>query len=265
MGISTGFKGLDRTTYGIQPGELWILAGRPASFKTWFLCNMFVHAGRVLEGPLLFFSKEMTREAIKNRVMALVGRTTFDLLRRYKLDDERVELIAERIRGMAGDMIIIGRDIRWNYDVSYIQSKVLEYEPKIAFVDGLYLMAEGTEWKDQTGFTRSLRDVGLMTDVPIVGTTQMKRGGKKMSLDNIMYSDSFAQDASVLLGMERVMDEVNERPTNKVKVKELKVREAEDNRTFIVTIGFKTSTFVEGDVEDPDGDDWVVSAFGADE
>lgn len=253
MGISTGFPTLDEHTFGIHAGEFWVLSARPGSYKTWILCKMFAHCAATIEGSsALFFSKEMTREQIFMRVAAIVAGVPFSDLRRHKFTDEQLDAVRAKVDQLASDAIIIGRDYRWNYDLSYIQSKILEYKPSITFIDGMYLMADTADWNDVTNFTRGVRDVALMTEVPIVGTTQLNRNNR------VMYSDSFEQDASVLLGLERTYDDVLERYRNEVTLTEKKIRDEEDGRKITISLKFDDSSFIEGEASIPsdDDDDW---------
>jgi hypothetical protein len=67
-----------------------------------------------------------------------------------------------------------------------------------------------------------------------------------MSADNIAYSDSLYQDGSVIIGQERVYDEVQERKTNVLRWKILKNREEDDGQIVYGTLDFERSRIVEG-------------------
>lgn len=256
QGIPTGFSQIDEDTYGIQKGEFWVLAGRPRNYKSWILCRMAQMAVQYenIQKPVLFFSKEMTKIQIQHRIMALVGECSFREVRRHQLEVSKLREIEERIKkAFRSEFIIIGRDMKMKYDEGYIHSKILEYDAEVAYVDGLYLMADDTEWSDHTSLSRNVRDVALQTECGIVGTVQFSKAGT--TLDNIAYSDSYAQDASVVLGAERIMDTTQKKLTKSVRLKTLKVRDDESDRTMVISVGFKRSRFIEGAIDDPDADD----------
>lgn len=263
-GIMLGLSVIDRDTNGVQPGDFWVIVARPRSFKTWLLCRTFAMVSQQIDGPVLFFSKEMTKHQIHQRVQAIVGGVSFSLLRRYKLDDEALDRIADRLRAFTAKAVIVGKDTRDRYDVAYIKSKIIEYSPKLALVDGLYMLAKDEDWKEQTTATRSIREISLDTGSPIIGTTQYARAktGKTStrrtthSLDDLAYSDSYAQDASVVLGLERTFDEVLERHLKAVTITTLKVRDDEADNKMVLRVGFKESRFEEGDGPDLDSEDW---------
>jgi len=57
-GIMLGVKSIDKETYGVQPGEFWIIGSRPANYKTWMLCHFFHNFVSSYDAPFLFFSKD---------------------------------------------------------------------------------------------------------------------------------------------------------------------------------------------------------------
>jgi replicative DNA helicase len=68
-GISTGFADLDRMTNGQHPGEMGIIGARPSVGKTALLANIIDHVCLTESIPVLFFSAEMTTEAITKRMI----------------------------------------------------------------------------------------------------------------------------------------------------------------------------------------------------
>jgi replicative DNA helicase len=101
--------------------------------------------------------------------------------------------------------------------VTALAGKVQEYQPDVLFVDGVYLMddeegeAKGSP-QALTNITRSLKRLAQRFDIPVVATTQVlswKLGNKKtraVTADAIGYTSSFAQDADLILGVERNPD-----------------------------------------------------------
>jgi replicative DNA helicase len=101
--------------------------------------------------------------------------------------------------------------------VSALASKVQEFQPDVLFVDGVYLMddEEGQEKGSPqalTNITRSLKRLAQRFDIPVIATTQVlswKLNNKKtraVTADAIGYTSSFAQDADLILGVERNSD-----------------------------------------------------------
>ena len=58
-GAPTGFKYLDKRLLGLQPGQLIVLAARPAMGKTAFVLNISLNVAKATKLPVAFFSLEM--------------------------------------------------------------------------------------------------------------------------------------------------------------------------------------------------------------
>ena len=69
-GMATGFVDLDRTLTGFHPSELILLAARPGMGKTSFALNILLHAGKYSGKTVVFFSLEMSREQLANRLIS---------------------------------------------------------------------------------------------------------------------------------------------------------------------------------------------------
>ena len=73
VGISTGFRDLDKYTMGLQEGDLFIIAGRPSMGKTAFALSIAGHL--VNESiPCVLFSLEMSARSIMYRLISLLGK-----------------------------------------------------------------------------------------------------------------------------------------------------------------------------------------------
>ena len=69
-GVPTGFSDLDRMTSGLQPSDLIIIAGRPSMGKTAFALNIAQHAAITAKTGVAFFSLEMSKESLVQRMLA---------------------------------------------------------------------------------------------------------------------------------------------------------------------------------------------------
>ena len=68
-GLSTGFKDLDRLTSGLQPSDLILIAARPSMGKTAFVLNIAQHIGIKEKKAVAFFSLEMSKEQLVQRML----------------------------------------------------------------------------------------------------------------------------------------------------------------------------------------------------
>jgi len=78
-GIPSGIHRLDSVTGGFQPGDLVVLAARPAIGKSAFALNVAHHAA-VKGKPVLFASLEMSSTQLWTRIITIAGNVRIDRL-----------------------------------------------------------------------------------------------------------------------------------------------------------------------------------------
>jgi replicative DNA helicase len=85
LGVETGFKAFDYMTGGLRPGQLTIVAGRPAMGKSALMLNMCENMIR--RGvPALYFSLEMPANELGCRVVLGRAETNIEVIRNGFLD-----------------------------------------------------------------------------------------------------------------------------------------------------------------------------------
>jgi len=95
QGISTGFLKFDEMTGGLRPGELIILAARPAMGKTALALNVALHVATNKKNPkaVAVFSLEMSKQSLLTRLICSLGRVDQQRFRSGFLDrEERARL-----------------------------------------------------------------------------------------------------------------------------------------------------------------------------
>lgn len=80
-GLETGFYKLDEMTSGVQNGDLIIIAGRPSMGKTSFALNLAVNLAVRNRVPVAFFSLEMSKELLIQRLICSEARIPLRALR----------------------------------------------------------------------------------------------------------------------------------------------------------------------------------------
>jgi replicative DNA helicase len=80
LGISTGFKDLDDLLGGFQKSDLVILAARPSVGKTALALDMMRHAALVEGKTVAFFSLEMSKTQIMDRLLGMQSGIPFGKL-----------------------------------------------------------------------------------------------------------------------------------------------------------------------------------------
>ena len=68
-GVPTGYTEFDTKTAGLQPSDLIVVAGRPSMGKSAFAINIVEYASIVEKVPTAFFSLEMSKEQLVQRLL----------------------------------------------------------------------------------------------------------------------------------------------------------------------------------------------------
>ena len=94
-GVPTGFKGLDETTGGLQPGELIIIAARPSMGKTAMALNVARNAAVDHGKKVAIFSLEMTKLSLALRLLSSEASVDFSSFRKgFGMAADHTKLVA---------------------------------------------------------------------------------------------------------------------------------------------------------------------------
>src|SRR5207237_9616721 len=93
-GVPSGFNDLDELTSGFQPADLVIVAARPSMGKTAFVLNVAQYAAIEDHVPVAFFSLEMSKESLVQRMLTSEARVDSQRLRRGLLRDDEFPMLA---------------------------------------------------------------------------------------------------------------------------------------------------------------------------
>ena len=211
-GVPSGFKDLDELTAGFQQSDLVIVAARPSMGKTAFVLNIAQNAALDKNIPVAFFSLEMSKESLVQRLLTSEGRVDAQRLRKGKLhDDEFVRL--GRAAGMLSHAPI------WIDDTPGIS--LLEMRSKarrlktdndigMIVVDYLQLMTGPTNQESRqqeiSYISRSLKSLARELKVPVVALSQLSRApeqrtgeNKRPQLSDLRESGAIEQDADLVM------------------------------------------------------------------
>src|SRR5688572_22165697 len=96
-GVPTGFKNLDRITYGWQPTDLIILAARPSVGKTAMALNLARNAALhpTKPTPVAVFSLEMSAGQLVQRILSAESEIWLEKIARGKMEERSEEHTSE--------------------------------------------------------------------------------------------------------------------------------------------------------------------------
>jgi replicative DNA helicase len=214
QGLPTGFPTMDLATSGLQKEQLVTLVGLQKTYKSMLLMcmNIACHLGG---HRTLFASFEMSTQEQATRHDALRAGISLTRLQNGKLLPKERTKLRRMMHGIEDlQPLVFIHDPAATTTVSAIASKISQYKPDVAFIDGTYLMdsevpgVEPNSPQALTSITRSLKRLAQRMQIPIVQTTQALtwKSRRGLTLDSIGYSSSFAQDSDVIFGVEEIKD-----------------------------------------------------------
>ena len=223
-GVPTGFTDLDELTSGMQPGALVVIGARPAMGKTSFALGMAAHAALEDRRPVLFFSLEMGRLELTQRLLCSDARVDSSRVRNGKLSESDWGKISHAIGRLSTAELWI--DENPNVNVMEIRAKARRLKSRVGsigmvLVDYVQLMTGRSNAENRqvevSEISRGLKILARELECPVVALAQLNRGleqraDKRPMLSDLRESGSLEQDADIVMFIYR--DEIynNESP-----------------------------------------------------
>jgi replicative DNA helicase len=210
-GIATGFADLDDRTRGLQPGNLIIVAGRPAMGKTAFAINIAHHAATVGARTVGVFSLEQSSEELMMRELASGARIDSHRMQSGYLGDRDWARLAEAMEKLAHAKLYLDETANLGVFEMRARAKRLKAEQglDLLIIDYVQLMTgHDRRAENRTlelgAITRSLKILARELKIPIVALSQLsrkveERGDKRPMMSDLRESGSIEQDADMIL------------------------------------------------------------------
>ena len=211
-GIPSGFGDLDRLTAGFQPSDLILIAARPSMGKTALVLNIATHVAIQEKKTVAFFSLEMSKEQLTQRMLASEAIIDSSLMRIGALESSDWTKLVNGADRVASAKIFI--DDTPGMTVMEMRSKARKLKSqkdlKLIIIDYLQLMGgaktkANSENRQQevSDISRSLKALARELDVPIIALSQLSRSVesrqvKKPMLSDLRESGSLEQDADIV-------------------------------------------------------------------
>ena len=214
VGVPTGFAGVDDLTHGLHPGQLIILAARPAVGKSTLALDIARNAAIRHNQPVIFFSLEMGRAEIAMRMLSAESRIYLQNMRKGTLSDNDWSRIAS-VRGEINSAPLFIDDSP-NMTLVEIRAKCRRLAQRVGLkmivIDYIQLMTSGkkveSRQQEVSEFSRALKLLAKELDVPVIAISQLNRNSeksenKKPELSHLRESGSLEQDADVVILLHR--------------------------------------------------------------
>ena len=216
-GLHTGFRDLDNITAGLQRSDLIVLAARPAMGKTTLVTNLAYNVATMERLPVLFFSLEMSKEQLVDRMLADAAGVDSWNIRTGNLSDEDFAKLADAMGEMAEAPIYI--DDTPGVSVLEMRTKARRAahngELGLIVIDYLQLMqgsgsakSSANRVQEVSEISRGLKLLARELNVPVIALSQLSRSvesrdPKIPQLADLRESGSIEQDADIVMFLYR--------------------------------------------------------------
>lgn len=214
IGLTTGFRELDKATAGLHKSDLIIIAARPAMGKTAFALNVAQNAAIKGNATVLLFSLEMSKEQLGQRLLAMEARVEMENLKKGNIergDWDRINMALDTL-----SKTNINIDDTAGISILEMKNKCRRLKAEkgldLIVVDYLQLMqAEGRSDNRQqeiSTLSRYLKLLAREMDCPVIVLSQLSRAPEQRLdhrpvLSDLRESGSIEQDADIVIFLYR--------------------------------------------------------------
>ncbi|MDD5006199.1 MAG: replicative DNA helicase [Candidatus Omnitrophica bacterium] len=209
-GVPTGFIDFDLKTAGLQMSDLIVIAGRPSMGKSALALSIAEYAGVVEHIPLAFFSLEMSKEQLVQRLLCSHAKVDVHKVRSGYLSTSDWPNLTAAAGKLSEAPIFI--DDTAAISIMELRAKArrlkAHHDIKLLFVDYLQLMRTPREGENRqqeiSEISRSLKALARELNVPIVAVSQLSRAVESRTdhrpqLSDLRESGAIEQDADVVI------------------------------------------------------------------
>lgn len=247
-GVLTGLADLDTLTHGLHPGQMIVVAARPALGKSTLATDWHRQTSIRRGEHSVLFSLEMGKREMLKRILSAEARIPLHHLSGGQMADRDWDRVAEH-RGRIGSapLHIIDDEYTLNGIRTRARSIARKHPVKLITIDYLQLISgaskrNGTRQEEVSEISRSLKLLAKELGVPIVAIAQLNRGpeqrtDKKPVMSDLRESGSLEQDADVVILIHR--EDAYEKEGPRSGEADLIVAKHRNGPTAIVTAAFQ--------------------------
>jgi len=213
-GMATGYKKLDQELRGISPTALTIIGARPSIGKTAFALGILRHVGAVEQRPALFFSLEMGRIEVAERILAATAEIDGNRLKVGNLSNTDWEKATRALTTLSSARIFV--DDNPSLTVMDVRSrarriKQQEKDLGVVIVDYLQLMSSRKSSENRqievAEMSRGLKILARELECPVIALSQLSRGvqqaNRRPVMADLRESGAIEQDADIVIFLHR--------------------------------------------------------------
>ena len=247
QGILSGIEKLDKQVCGFHPGELIILAGRPAMGKSSFADSILRHCAINQGLSVAVFSLEMSKLLCSTRMLFAQSGVSYHQAKTGMLPKRELPKLDGGAEPLSQSNIWIDDTPDLTYMDMITKCNYIKSQTGIDLIvlDYLQLM-EGTvkgasRQEAVSKISRDMKKLAKMFDVPLIALSQLSRAVEMRSpprpqMSDLRESGAIEQDADVILMLYR--DEVYNSETKEPNVAEIIIGKQRNGPVGIVKAFF---------------------------
>jgi len=246
-GLPTGFADLDRMCFGLQDSDLVIVAARPSMGKTTLALNMAHQIAVKDKKPTAFFSMEMSKEQLAQRLLCAEAQIDAQNMRRGSLSQDEWQKLTRAVGPLSESPLFI--DDSASLSVMEVRAKARRLKAEkglqAVFVDYLQLMRgfsrSESRQQELSEISRSLKALAKELNVPVLALSQLsreveKRPGRRPILSDLMESGGIEANADLVMFIYR--EAYYNRDSEKGNIAEISIAKQRNGPTGVVELYF---------------------------
>ncbi|RGD60576.1 replicative DNA helicase [Kitasatospora xanthocidica] len=249
-GVPTGFADFDQLTNGLHPGQMIVIAARPAMGKSTLALDFARACSIHHKLPSVIFSLEMGRNEIAMRLLSAEARVALHHMRSGNMTDDDWTRVARRMPDVSEAPLFI--DDSPNLSMMEIRAKCRRLKQrndiKLVVIDYLQLMQSGgsrraeNRQQEVSDMSRNLKLLAKELEVPVIALSQLNRGpeqrtDKRPMVSDLRESGSIEQDADMVILLHR--EDAYEKESPRAGEADLIVAKHRNGPTATITVAFQ--------------------------
>ncbi|TPR54272.1 replicative DNA helicase [Metamycoplasma neophronis] len=215
IGLKFGFPQLDDLTLGVNPGDLVILAARPAMGKTAFALNIANNVAKKGK-TVLFFSLEMSTPQLSQRMVAIDSIVPMSAIRKNEISQDQLKQLYWTVDRMKDwPMYLIDKASLTISDIITLSKRFHNNKRvDLIIVDYLQLIADSGKSNQENRqlevakISRSLKQLARELGCPVLSLSQLSRNVEKREdkipiISDLRESGNIEQDADKIIFLHR--------------------------------------------------------------
>ncbi len=246
-GLSTGFADLDRMCFGLQDADLVVIAARPSMGKTTLALNMAQQIAVREKMPTAFFSMEMSRDQLAQRLLCAESQVDAQNMRRGYLSQDEWQKLTRAVGPLSDSPLYIDDSAMMSVMEVRAKARRLKVEKglRAVFIDYLQLMRGHGRFESRqqelSEISRSLKALAKELNIPVVALSQLSRAVEKRPerrpiLSDLMESGGIEANADLVMFIYR--DSYYNKGSEKGNIAELNIAKQRNGPTGTIELYF---------------------------